>query len=105
MRSCSGAQRLRYTYYSRWWQFFAPSLDSLRTAIQTGWRLMWIFGPLATLIYGMGGPAFYLVETVLLLALSITASTRRTRASAAVFIACGLVLWIASGVLAMVVLV
>jgi len=66
---------------------------------------MWIFGPLATLIYGMGGPAFYLVETVLLLALSITARTRRTRASAAIFIACGLVLWIASGVLAMVVLV
>jgi hypothetical protein len=84
--------------------FFAPSLDWLRIAIQTRWTLLWMFGPPATLIYGMAGLAVYIFETVALIGLCAVAGSRRTPFAAAVFGVCAFVFWLMTGFLAMTVL-
>jgi len=84
--------------------FYASSLPSLRAAIEKGWNVIWLFGPLATLIHGLPGVAFYLVESILLVGLTLAATTRQGWAATIAFGGCALVVWLVSGFLAIAIL-
>lgn len=82
----------------------ASSLPSLRAVIERGWSFIWLFGPPITLIYGLPGVAFYLVETVLLVGLALAATKRHGWPAVVVLGSCVLVVWLLSGFLAIAIL-
>src|SRR5437867_4108611 len=85
--------------------FYSSTQPLLRAVVENAWNFIWLLGPPITLIHGSVGMGAYIVETVLVVVLVVSAAVRPTRVRSTVLGLAALIVWLLSGFLALAILI